>query len=369
MKVYWLFMVLAALMGFLQMYSYRTVNSYGQIQKRPRAFQCILFFGVIVLFSGLRSGIADTGAYIRIFEQYPSAITNIDWSNVSKDKGFYLFGVFYKQFISDDYHGWLFVIALISGIALAIAFFKYATNFGMSCFLFIASTIFVYFFNGMRQFICVCIVFAASQWIVERKYVRFIVLILLLYPIHASVLILIPLGFLVNAKPWTSRMWMVISAFVIFLLGFDRLFPFLSIIMEESQYAEYAELIITGTGTSIFRLLIALIPCIFSFIGRRIIASESTPMIDLMINMSVINALLYAVAAISSGMVIGRLTVYFDIYNVLLLPWLIDHIFEQKSAQLVKGVCIVAYFIFFYYQMVITWNLPYESDILNLFIY
>ena len=58
-----------------------------------------------------------------------------------------------------------------------------------------------------------------------------------------------------------------------------------------------------------------------------------------------------------------------DIYNVLLLPGLIDHIFEQKSAQLVKGVCIVAYFIFFYYQMVITWNLPYESDILNLFIY
>ncbi len=368
MKIYWSFMALAVVMGVISTSSYYTVHSYGQIQKRPYKIQCLLFFGVIVFFCGLRSGIADTGAYIHMFEQYPSNISSIEWSAVSKDKGFYFLGVLYKQFISNDYHGWLFLIALITGIALAIAFYNYASNFGLSCYLFIATTIFVYLVNGMRQFICVAIIFAASKWIADRKYIRFIVLILLLYPIHASVLMMIPLCFIVNAKPWSRRMIMLIGGFVIFIVGFNRFFPFLSSVMEETQYAEYAELIISGTGTSIFRLFIALVPCALAFLGKNIIKNESTPFIDMMINMSVINVLLYTVASISNGMVIGRLTVYFDIFNVLLLPWLIDHIFEHRSAQMVKTVCIVAYLLFFYYQMVLTWNLPYESDILKLFL-
>jgi transmembrane protein EpsG len=37
------------------------------------------------------------------------------------------------------------------------------------------------------------------------------------------------------------------------------------------------------------------------------------------------------------------------------LPWLIDNMFTKNSARVVKLIMIVAYFVYFYYQMFIIW--------------
>lgn len=368
MKLYWTFLAISIAVWIWYSFYYRVVIINGKQEKRAWGIQSFLFFGILVFFCGLRSGIADTGAYIHMFNSWPNSISNLQLDSVDIDKGFYIISVLYKQFISTDFHGWLFLFSAISGIALIHAFRKYSEEFGMSCFLFIATTMFVYLVNGMRQFLVVTIVLAFSDWIYERKYIQFICLVLVLSTLHASVLIFIPLCFVVNAKAWSTKMYLTIVVALGCAMFWNQIMPSIGSALESTQYSEYADILATeGAGSSIFRLLIALVPVVLTFMGRRIIEQEINPFINLAINMSVINACLYIIASISSGMAVGRLTVYFDIYNIILLPWVLKHIFTERSGQLVKLVCAVSYIVFFYIQMVVTWNLPYESDILKMF--
>lgn len=369
MKIYWMFFIFSIFIYIWGQNNYRIVNINGNYEKRINWKPAIIFFAVIIFFCGLRSGIADTGTYIHMFKEYPSAVSQIDWEDVNKDKGFYLISVVFKHLISTDFHGWLFLIALISGLATMYALKKYSSNFGFSCYLFIASTMFTYLINGMRQYICVSIMFACTGLIIERKFWKYICIVLLLSTIHASVLIFIPVYFIVNVRPWSPRMFLIVIASGIVAVGFDKLLPAFGNMLEETQYAGYVTYIANeGVGSNVLRLVIAAIPCILAFIGRYIIEERENTLINVAINMSVINLCLYFIATFSSGMVIGRLTIYFDIFNLLLLPWLLKYIFNEKSGSIITMICMVFYAVYFYFQMVVTWQLGYESDILHLYL-
>ena len=114
-------------------------------------------------------------------------------------------------------------------------------------------------------------------------------------------------------------------------------------------------------------MVIAMIPCVIAYMTRYAIEDENNKLINFSINMSVINFCLYIIATFSSGMVVGRLTTYFDIYNLILLPWLMHHAFTERSRKMVILLCMAFYLIVFYFQMVITWGMRYESDILKIF--
>jgi hypothetical protein len=65
---------------------------------------------------------------------------------------------------------------------------------------------------------------------------------------------------------------------------------------------------------------------------------------------------LYLVASVSSGIYIGRLPIYTTLQGYIALPWMIDRIFERRSAQLVRYAMYGAYLAFFYFQMHFTWG-------------
>lgn len=330
-----------------------------------------IFGGVLLVFCGLRSGIADTGTYIGIFRTWPTNVAEIDWSSVTMDKGFYFVTVLFRQFVSTDFHPWLFIIALISIIPTIYAFKTYASDFGMTAFLFIATTSFVYLVNGMRQYICMAVMLACSRWIIEKKYLRFILVCLILSTVHASVLVFIPVCLVVNARPWGVRMQMVILLAVLAGLRFDYFWGQFGGLLTDTLYEGYIDFFKSGdySGSTIIRLLVALVPVIIAFIARKYIESCHDPMINMAINMSAINACFYFIATFTSGMAVGRVCAYFDIYNLLLLPWLVNNVFTRQSSRIIKAACIVLYTAYFYYQMVVTWHLPYVSDVLNLYLY
>ena len=363
-----MFLGLSLLTALWCRYQFQLVDSYGTVVRRAYLIQAILFFAVIIFFCGLRSGIADTPTYIWMFNSSADNINSIDWSSVKVDRGYEFFVVLYRQFISKDYHGWLFLCSFVSGIATMIGFWKYSYDFGMSCFLFIATTYFTYLVNGMRQFICISIVFACTHWIVNRKYIRFIIIVLLLAFIHLSVVVMIPICFFVNAKPWSWRMWLLIFVAVLTGVLFDRLLPYFSFLLDDTRYEGAVSYIASGraVGSSIIRLFIAIIPPGLAFIGRKTVEEEGNCLVDLLVNMSVINLLLYFIATLTSGLAVGRVAAYFNIYNLLLLPWLLNHLFVNASRVFLKISCLILYTGYFFYQMVNTWHLPYLSDILHL---
>lgn len=67
----------------------------------------------------------------------------------------------------------------------------------------------------------------------------------------------------------------------------------------------------------------AAVPSVLAFICRENIKEYNNKHINLWINTSVITVVLYTVGVISSGVFVGRLPIYTEIYNVLLLPFLL----------------------------------------------
>ena len=168
--------------------------------------------------------------------------------------------------------------------------------------------------------------------------------------IHGSALILLLVYFLRNVKPWGAKMRTVIFLSLIAGVCFDKLFPLFGNLLAETQYKGYVDYISSqGKGSSIIRLAIAMIPCVIAYMARYAIEDENNKLINFSINMSVINFCLYIIATFSSGMVVGRLTTYFDIYNLILLPWLMHHAFTERSRKMVILLCMAFYLVFFYF--------------------
>ena len=314
---------------------------------------------------------ADTTAYIKIFDDYPlfQNAHDIIFDSNAREPGFRLFSILVKTYISDNYTVWLSIIAVISGICVMLPLYKYSCNFGVSAFLFMASCQFTWMFNGMRQFLVAAIIFSCTDLILKNKTLLYILIVCILSTIHKSALILIPMYFIAQGEPGNKRTVLFIGCIILAMLFTSKFTNLLTDVVEQTDYASSVnEFKATDDGTSPIRILVESIPIILTFLYRNKIKDKLTPIIKLSINMSLIASGLYIISKIaSSGILLGRLPIYFSMYNLILLPWLLRNIFEQREKDLIYYIMVLCYIAFFYYQMVITWEgMGYSSQLLNL---
>lgn len=376
MTVYWFMMAWVILFGILAQVTSKKVcvgEYLGEevYEARVHLFMAIVTFAVIVFFAGARSYVADTTAYIKMFNDYPllQNAHGVIFAEGAREPGFRLFSILIKTFISDNYTVWLSIIAVISGICVMYPLYKYSCNFGVSAFLFMASCQFMWMFNGMRQFLAAAIIFSSTGLILKNKTLLYILIVCVLSTIHQSALLLIPMYFIAQGEPWNKRTLLFIGCIVLAMVFTSKFTNLLTDVVEQTDYASSVnEFKATDDGTSPIRILVESIPIIMAFFYRNKIKDKLTPIIKLSINMSLIASGLYIISKIaSSGILLGRLPIYFSMYNLILLPWLLNNIFDKREKDLVYYIMVICYFVFFYYQMVIAWGgMEYFSQILNL---
>lgn len=372
MKIYWFMLAWVIMFGIMSQISAKYV-CVGEERYEARAdlFMALATFSVIIFFAGMRSYVADTTAYIKMFNDYPlfSEARDVIFDSSAREPGFRLFSILIKTYISDNYSVWLWIIAVISGICVMVPLYKYSCNFGISAFLFMASCQFTWMFNGMRQFLVASIIFVCTGLILRNKTILYIVIVCILSTIHTSALILIPMYFIAKGEPWNKRTMLFIGAIILAIVFTDKFTNLLTDVVEATDYAASVnEFKDTDDGTSVIRILVESVPIIIAFIYRDKIKDKLTPIIKLSINMSLIASGLYVISKVAkSGILLGRLPIYFSMYNLILLPWLIKTIFEGKEKNLIYYIMIVCYLGFFYYQMCVAWGgMEYNSTILNL---
>lgn len=342
----------------------------GKYRFKVNLFVAIIAFSAVTVFAALRSGVADTAAYIKMFEEYPVGFSEIGSLLADSDSpGFILFSVFIKTYISTDYTVWFSIIALISGICIMIGFYQYSFNFALSAFLFIASCNFIWMFNGIRQYLVVSILFACTSLILKKKWIPYFILVLILSTIHQSAIIMIPIYFVVNGEPWNKRTLLVILGVIVCIIFADKVLNIFNSAIQETNYAVgYNETKKIDDGVNIFTILISLVPVGLAFLFRVNLKEKYTPIMKLSTNMSIMAVCIYIISKLTrSGILVGRMAIYFTTYNLILLPWLVDNIFKDNERRLIKYVMIICYLFLFYYQMEKTWGgLEYVSKILNL---
>ena len=129
--------------------------------------------------------------------------------------------------------------------------------------------------------------------------------------------------------------------------------------MADTQYSDIMtnEVWTSDDGTNIIRVAVYSAPALMVFFGWRHLVNSTDPAMNQCINASIITMAIYLVSMVTSGIYVGRLPIYTTLHGYMVLPWVIDQIFEKSSARLVKVVAAMAYLGFCYYQMGVTWNM------------
>ena len=333
----------------------------GITVKRWGYLPAIILMLPLALWAGMRSDFIDTGVYRQAFLKASGDLADIPGILFSdgKDVGFTALMVLMKYFIGNNDKLFFTLIALFQVACLCLVFRKYSSDYWISVFLFVASTDYLsWMHNGIRQFIAVCMIFGSFDLIVKRKYIRLILVILLASLIHGSALMMIPIIFVIQGKPWNIRTILMLLATALVVLFIDRFTPILSNMLADTQYNDIMtnEIWVNDDGTNIIRVLVYSVPMIMSFAGRKYVSQAKSPVLNICVNCTIVTTALYMISTVTSGIYIGRLPIYTTLMGYMALPWLVNHMFNRNSAQLVKAAMVVLYMVFYYYQTSSIWG-------------
>lgn len=338
-----------------------TIKVHGRKEKRYGWIPVLIIIIPMIIAAAVRKDtIGDTYAYMRGFRNTNPSFAAIPevLAQEGKDRGFSVFNILIKMIIGDHYQIYFGIVAAICLFCVAYVYRKYSCNFAMSMFLFLASSDYIQWtHNGMRQFIAVCIIFAATDLLLKKKYIRYILIVLLASTIHATALLMIPVCFIVQGKGWNTRSVLFTIAVLIAINFSGSLSVFIVDFMTDTQYSSEVNQFLATEGTNILRVVVFMIPPVLALVFRRYLNAAKYPILDLSVNMSIISMGAYIISAVTSGIFIGRIPIYFSLYNYILLPWLVENVFEKRSQKLVYAVIIVCYMYFYYYQVSVSWNL------------
>ena len=145
---------------------------------------------------------------------------------------------------------------------------------------------------------------------------------------------------------------MAIVVALLTVMFVDQFTNLLDSSLEGSNYTGYTDQFAEDDGTNMITTVLYAIPVAIAFWKRDIIdAIEHPRHIDVLINMSCCTMAISLVGNFTSGILIGRLPIYFSIGSYALLPWLIDNCFIGKDKSFMKLCCYAGYFCYFVYYI------------------
>ena len=336
----------------------------GKTEIRWRIAPAFILILPYIIWAGFRSNsFGDTGAYQQSFRECASSLGEIGTylAGVDKDKGFYFLMALEKSILGNSETLFFIILAALQLLIIMLMCRKYSEDYWFSIFLFIASTDYLsWTFNGIRQFTAVVLIYAATPFIVKKKYIPSILIILLASTMHQSALLMIPVIFIIQGKAWNTKTVLCIIACLVALLFVDQFTNIMDSMLAETQYvnvvSDYQAW--NDDGTNPLRVLVYSIPTILSLIGLKYIKAENNPIINLSVGASAIVSGIYIISMMTSGIFLGRLPIYMSLWSqCILLPWEINHLFTAKSARLIKLIAVLCYCVFFFYQMHFTWGI------------
>lgn len=321
--------------------------------KRPPMFFVVITYGYLTFWIGMRSGFADTGTYISIFNSMPDKLSlyfeNYEFQD-AKSVGYELLQVVFKQFISQDYHLWLMLIALISIICIVYVIYNESERFFLSSYFFITMLIFMWLLNGMRQFLAVSVLFASYKLIIKQRTWSYMILIILMSTIHFSCLLMIPVYFVVQLKPFKLNTVAIISVLILLCIFANPVISRLEILLEGTAYGGFSSQFSSDDGVNPIRVIVAFIPVIIAFWKRKKVFNDNNRFIEIAANMSLISAGLYMFGIFTSGIIIGRLPIYCEVYNIIFLPYVLKKGFEGRERIFMEISAVCGYLAYFYLQ-------------------
>lgn len=339
---------------FVNIYKIESVNG-EKTYRWSLLFAVFLFFPIFWL-ACMGRPINDVPTYISSYQALPSTTKEIFSyiSTMESGKGFVILEGIIKFFFGNNVTAFRVIIAAIHSIPLIYVFRKYSEDYWVTVYLFVASACHIgWMMNGIRQFIAVVLIIAAIPLMIEKKYVKLIVVVLIASTIHTSAILMLPVVFLVQGKAWNLKTLMFIGGSIIAMFAFSKNAALADSLLQGTEYAgSIASMQAAGdNGVNPIRVLVSAVPVFLAFLDRKYISQEKNKLIHICVNMSIITVGLNLVAMVTSGILMGRMAIYTSMYSFIIMPYLIKNGFTRSSQVIVNLAMIICYFVYYCFEM------------------
>ena len=290
--------------------------------------------------------------------------TFLDIFNDFADVGYYIF-TFYLYKISSNPQIMIFTTALITQVCYFKFFYKYRSYLELEIFMYIASGYFFVTMNGIRQSLAAGILVLATKYLIERDLKKYLFLVIFASLFHQSALIMILIYFLIESKPFSKTTFIMIAGSVIGVMLFNELMPLLFKLLQGSNYEHYEQVFKDGTeqGANILRVFVAIVPVILAYLKKEDLVKYEN--INFFINMSIIN-LIFMIFSLKTW-IFARFTIYFNLYNFILLPYIIKKWNNPKEKRILYVLFILCYLLFFLVEQRFAEKIRFFININNIF--
>lgn len=356
MAILWVNLIVVYVASFISRYLAKPMAiGSGPIPMKPNKWMAAIVMVTFVLIAGLRNNIGDTYYYM-----YAYRLSDFTWEQIiaEKDIGFGILQMILKSY-TENPQLLVFLTALITNVLIVYVLYKYSKLFEIGIYVYITSGLYIVSMNGIRQFLASAIVFAATNYLFKGNWKKYFFVVAFASLFHQSALILIPMYFIVRRKAWTSSTFVLLFLAVMLILGYNVLSDVIFSAIADTHYSEYKEM--QEGGANIIRVAIGAVPLILAYLGRNKLR-EIFPFGDYVVNMSLLNFIVMAVA--TQNWIFARFTIYFGLYNVILMSWVIS-LFVRRERKFMYYAILGFYLIYFYYENVVTLNIIYRSDYLK----
>lgn len=325
---------------------------------RPRRvykITAVIVFVILFIISGFRtpSSIGDTFSYSHSFDllvQNP----HVDLS--TKDFAFGLFSLLLIK-ISTDPQILIVVTAFITNAFIITALYKYSEPFELGVFLYLGTVQFYVTMNGIRQSMVAAILFWASKYIEKKDWMKYFILVIALSKFHSSAIIFIPIYFLVKKEAWGREFWITLGISVLLIFAFRPMLNVVVNFLDSTNYSNYGkDMLNNSTSVNPIRVLITLVPLVLAYKVKDEI-KISWPQGNMFIFMSLFNFIFMMFG--TQYIFFYRLCIYFDLYNLVLIPRLLNF-YNGKTRVILYGSILMFYSVFCWYQINL-WNDSYSN--------
>lgn len=333
---------------FVKREEYRPVTVVSECKAeitRGRLYNKILYMLIFFFWFVISAGrIAVGGDYWKYKSIFNYLAQNRD-SMVATEVGFNLFVKIIQHIFGADGKKYLIIFAIIGFVTLFL-FLKGLTglceNFALSFFMFTVLGYYASSFNSIRNYLAFAVAFYAVRFIFRKEYWKFVLCVLLASTFHISILIVLvayPLG-LIKWKPWSVALLSVVTASFLIFPGVYKSLVFL-------VYPQYENSIYDTGSTSYINIARCVGVLVLSLIMyKKVLKNNQLNMFYF--NMNVLALIIYSCCSFIP--VISRAGYYFNIFQVVLVPHIIDA-FPKKWMKIVSIVAIIvlgtAYYIMF----------------------
>ncbi|MDF1494089.1 EpsG family protein [Caproiciproducens sp. CPB-2] len=277
---------------------------------------------------------------IRKAHSFPKAlgISPMEWGYTALNR---IIGYFTDNFV------WVSAICSVLIITLIIwTCYKYSEHFSLSIYFYLTLGFLYFSYNGIRQAFALSIVFAALPFLYRREYLKYFLVVLFAALFHISILIFIPVSFIIHIKLNAKNF--IISSIIIGILYIllDKLA--LIAIRFMPKYSIYLNTEFLQPNRNYKSILLYLLIFLSLYILKNKLLFIN-PINNILINFAFV-ALAMSIMQTKVD-IFSRFVPSFAIYSILSIPQIIDCFEGNKQKRFALVTVLTIGFLFHFYQL------------------